>query len=347
MRIYLTNCKHTPTHCTPLPPPAQNTCGIGGLFIFLGIMTASAADKYWQTMLSHGVCCAIGEGLLYIPIVMVPITWFSTRLPWANGVAVSGSAVGAVIWSVLFNRLLNTHGVSFGWSMRAIGFLQLASIALTYFLVHARIPRNLGYNHKSFPVYQALIGHPRFGVFAIAHIIAFMALYLPYFYITPFGVAIGASAQSAFYMATLLNGISFFGRALLGNASLYIGAWNTYLLALVSCGILVFSMSAIESSAGLWVWAAFYGFFSGGGIAGLVPCLVSLVPEPRMKNATLYMAIGSIFVAAGALIGEPIGGALVHHYGFDAMQYFAGTALLTAAVVYCVPRFMLSTKIIF
>ncbi|MGC4421275.1 hypothetical protein ABXW19_12405, partial [Streptococcus suis] len=57
----------------------QLTIAIGAVFVVLGTMTASAATQYWQTFLSHGVCCTIGYGLIYIPAVVLPQQWFDKK----------------------------------------------------------------------------------------------------------------------------------------------------------------------------------------------------------------------------------------------------------------------------
>lgn len=46
-----------------------------------------------------------------------------------------------MIWSVLVNNLLNERGVSLGWSLRIIAFMQLAMLSLAILLVQPRFPR--------------------------------------------------------------------------------------------------------------------------------------------------------------------------------------------------------------
>lgn len=38
---------------------------------------------------------------------------------------ISGSSLGGVIWPIVADQLLNKHDVSFGWTMRIVGFIMI------------------------------------------------------------------------------------------------------------------------------------------------------------------------------------------------------------------------------
>lgn len=46
------------------------------------------------------------------------------------GITIGGSSLGGVIRPIVLNELLNTHGVSFGWAIRAVGFIMVPLLFL-------------------------------------------------------------------------------------------------------------------------------------------------------------------------------------------------------------------------
>lgn len=66
----------------------------GGFMIVFGHMMLSISHEYYQVLLAQGFCTGIGAGLIYIPGLAILSTYFSTKLPIANGIAASGSGVG-------------------------------------------------------------------------------------------------------------------------------------------------------------------------------------------------------------------------------------------------------------
>ena len=142
-------------------------------------MTASGATQYWQTFLSHGVSCTIGYGLIYIPAVVLPQQWFDQKRALVLGLCVGGSSVGGVIFSIVFNQMVNLDNVSFGWAMRTIAFIQLALLSSAAALVKSRVPRNLGIKLQSFPIFVAL-RDPKFALFCFASLMSFFGVYIPY-----------------------------------------------------------------------------------------------------------------------------------------------------------------------
>ena len=144
-------------------------------------------------------------------------------------------------------------------------------------------------------------------------------------------------------MSTVLNAATFFGRFMLGRFADKCGPWNTIVLITFICGVLNFAWAAVDTNAGLWLWAAVYGFFSGAIASIQGPCNLVLCPQPKAKLLGAWIAIGSVFSAVGCLGGEPIGGRLVELHGdFKPAMYFAGATLLVSAAMFAVTRVWIS-----
>ena len=100
---------------------------VGSVLQVLGTFTSSAADgSYWQLFLAQGVCMGLGNGCLFCPSIAIVSTYFSKKRNLAMGIAAMGSATGGLIFPSMARQLLPTVG--FAWTMRAIGFVQLATL---------------------------------------------------------------------------------------------------------------------------------------------------------------------------------------------------------------------------
>lgn len=64
----------------------------------------------------------LGSGLLYVPGVSIVSNAFTTKRPIATGIAATGSAVGGVLFPILFRNLEPRMG--FSWVNRIFGVLS-------------------------------------------------------------------------------------------------------------------------------------------------------------------------------------------------------------------------------
>ncbi|KAJ5905248.1 monocarboxylate transporter [Penicillium subrubescens] len=83
---------------------------LGTFFMVFGNMMSSLSATYYQFLLSQGFCVALGMGLIFTPALAVQSQWFLKRRGFVVGFVMSGQMVG---------------GVSFSWTLRIIGFMQL------------------------------------------------------------------------------------------------------------------------------------------------------------------------------------------------------------------------------
>ena len=66
-----------------------------GIFLeVFGMMMASISTKYWQILVSQGICSGFGAGLLYLPSVVVPSQYFSSQIMLTSGIVATGSSMG-------------------------------------------------------------------------------------------------------------------------------------------------------------------------------------------------------------------------------------------------------------
>lgn len=113
------------------------TLFLGTGLLLLGAFSMSFSTSYWQLMLSQGVTIGIGTGIIVCPIMAVASTYFSTKKTLAMGVITAGNAVGGLIYPAMARQLLPTVG--FGWAIRAIAFVQAATMIFVLLVARARV----------------------------------------------------------------------------------------------------------------------------------------------------------------------------------------------------------------
>lgn len=69
----------------------------GSALIGVGTILQGLCVEYWQLLLSQGVCIGLGMGCLAVPSLAVASSWFSSKLPLANGIIVSASGFGGYV----------------------------------------------------------------------------------------------------------------------------------------------------------------------------------------------------------------------------------------------------------
>jgi len=137
----------------------------------------------------------------------------------------------------------------------------------------------------------------------------------------------------------VLNGTGAAGRLVLNHLADRFGPITIFVPASLVGGVCVLSWMAVDSVAGLYVWAAFYGM-AAGGIQSLFPAgLSSLTPDPRRAGVRMGMAFSICSFAS--LVGPPVAGAILTASGvrYAGAQAFAGVSMLVGTV------FMVAAKV--
>ncbi|KAH0343492.1 MFS general substrate transporter, partial [Aureobasidium melanogenum] len=310
---------------------------VGSFLVVFGFMMLSLCHTFWQVLLAQGFCIGIGSGLLFVPAVAILPTYFRAKLGLAVGLAACGSSMGGIIYPIVFYRLLDQIG--FGWSVRVLGFLALATLLVPIFVMKQRVKP---------PKARALIDTSVFKdipfmVFVVGAMVGFIGLYTVLFYISFFGESKGyTDASMSFYIVPILNAASVFGRTLPNALSDKTGSFNIILPGAAVCSILIFCMIAVDGLASIIVLAVLFGFFSGVFIALPPVCLVALTADKSRIGSRIGMAFA--FMGFGTLAGGPGGGAILQNYGpklqWTGLWIYGGVACAVAAAMFTVVRMM-------
>jgi MFS family permease len=277
---------------------------VGSLLVVIGFMTLSVCHTFWQVLLAQGFCIGIGSGLLFVPAVAILPTYFNTKLGLAIGLAASGSSMGGIIYPIVFYRLLDQIG--FGWSVRVLGFLALATLLIPIFVMKQRVKPPRARALFDTTVFRDV----PFMLFTLGTMIGFIGLYCVLFYLSFFGEAQGyTDASMSFYIVPILNAASVFGRTLPNALSDKTGCFNIILPGAVVCSILIFCLIAVDGLGSIVALAILFGFFSGVFIALPPVCFVALTADKSKIGSRIGMAFA--FMGFGCLAGVSCD-ALVH-----------------------------------
>lgn len=110
----------------------------GTILVCIGTFTASWCTTYWQFILAQGICVGLGNGLLFTPVMTITATYFAKKRSLAFGLTAAGSTTGGLIFPSMVRQLLPSVGL--GWTLRSIGFIQLATLIFAGYFIKPRLP---------------------------------------------------------------------------------------------------------------------------------------------------------------------------------------------------------------
>ena len=328
----------------------RHVFALGVAFQLVGIFTVSVATQYWQVLLALGVCMGLGNGCLFCPCISTLSTYFTTKRALALGMAACGTATGGLVFPSMVRQLLPAQG--FPATMRAIGYVQIATLAVALVGLKQRIPpRKSGplvewaafregeytlYAMGAFCVSSTRSGLLRCGLTTSQ---MFLGLYFAFYYIVSFSRdIIGMSYTDSLNLLLVINGVGIPGRLIPNHLADRFGTFNAFVPVSGIAGICVFSWMAVKSTTALYVWCAFYGM-TAGGIQSLFPAgLSSLTTD--LRKAGVRMGMVFTIVSFATLAGPPIAGAIITASGgkYYGAQAFAGASLLLGMVLMAAAR---------
>ena len=97
-------------------------------------------------------------------------------------------------------------------------------------------------------------------------------------------------------------------------------------------GILAFCLPGIKSTAGLIVFSALCGFFSGSFVSLSIATVDGVSPDKDVLGTRLGMSFA--FIGLGVLVGEPVAGAILgDSQNWKGVVIWYGVTLLASSAV--------------
>ncbi|KAK5132611.1 hypothetical protein LTR08_008810 [Meristemomyces frigidus] len=318
----------------------------GSVALLVAMFTLSLCKTYWQFFLTQGLLLGIGVSFIAIPASGTVPRYFKRNRGLATGISVGGSSLGGILWPIAFDRMLHHDGIGFPWAVRIAGFTMLPLCCICVLTVRWPIRPNSaaspeegsdpttekGTNGKKKDL--SALKEPPFVLLCAGLFLAILGFFAPFFFVTTYAVSLGMSPSFSFYLVSIVNGASLFGRILPGIVADRWGRFNMLAASAFTAGIIAFCWTTATSVAGLVVWSAAYGFASGAILSLQLACATTLV-DSDSAGAAVGAVMGSTSLAT--LFGTPIAGELVK-YGYLALSCFSGAMLLAGASLIAASR---------
>ncbi|TCD70282.1 hypothetical protein EIP91_004183 [Steccherinum ochraceum] len=276
---------------------------------------------YWQFLLCQGFFIGISCGVVFGPSMGMISHWFKRRRGIALGISAVGSSVGGTIFPIAASRLIDEVG--FKWCMRILGFMQLFALIIVNLCMARRgppskVPRKV-FDLKAFK-------NLAYTFWCLSGMVVFLGLYTVLTYIDVSAVFAGLSPNFTFYLISIANVASCFGRILGGLVADRKGPINALLFPTLMAGGLTYAWPFARTTGEFIVIAIFYGVASG--------VYVTLFNAPFMEMGNPHdvgtrIGMGATIIAVGAISGPPISGAInAATGGYKAVGYYAGSMIM-------------------
>ncbi|RKU42910.1 hypothetical protein DL546_002121 [Coniochaeta pulveracea] len=175
---------------------------LGSFLHVFGIMMASISTRYYQFLLSQGVCSAIGVAFIFQPPIACIAGWFNKNRGAAYGILSTGSSIGGIIFPIMITRLIRTTG--YGWSMRAGAFMILGLLVIANLTVTSRHPPRPKMMTKALMVKP--LKEPGFVILLVGLFLLTFGIFVPIDYIQIQAIEQGGmNPDLAQYMIAILN----------------------------------------------------------------------------------------------------------------------------------------------
>ncbi|BGP01648.1 MFS monocarboxylate transporter [Rhodotorula toruloides] len=316
---------------------------VAGLFVYTaGLFGLSYASTYWQIFLAQGLACGLASGLTFLPACSAVSHYFKKRRMLALGFLATGSSLGGVVYPSMMNKLL--YQVGYGWTIRAVGFINLGLIVFACFAISSRLPPRPMGSITSFLDFGVFRGEANraYRLYVLGASFVWLGLYTPLFYSEQYALFNGVRSNIAFYSLAMLNATSVFGRTLPNYFADQYGPLNLLIPATAVSGLMIFFwIPAMMNAAGVIVWSLLFGAFQGAFVAMLPAAIAALTED--MRTVGIRMAMAFLCQSFAALIGTPICGYVISYNagrtGFIGAGILSGGEVLAGVVFIAFARF--------
>ncbi|KAM0812950.1 putative Major facilitator superfamily (MFS) profile domain-containing protein [Seiridium cardinale] len=277
----------------------------GGVGIVASLMLMSICTQYWHFILVFSLLNGLCTSLIFTPCFAAVGHFFKAKRGLATGIASSGGSVGGVVFPLILQRLFDRLG--WAWSLRILGFICLLFLIICNLLVKKRLPpaQNAS-SHPDFMIFRdKAFLFTTLGVFMLE-----FGLFIPIAYISSYSLHVGFDDSFSFYILTILNASSVFGRLLPGYWADIMGPFNSNMFSVLVTMVATFAvwLPAGHTLPGIVIFAILFGFGTGSNISITPVCVGKLC---HTQHYGRYYATCYTIVSFACLIGIPIGGSIV------------------------------------
>ncbi|CAA7270135.1 unnamed protein product [Cyclocybe aegerita] len=247
------------------------------IFTFsLFMLSLAKPQEYYQVFLSQGVGMGLGLGFTFVPTVSIVVHHFRRRKALATGVALSGSSIGAIIFPIMINNLV--EDISFAQTVRATGYIVLPFLLIGNLLM--RTAYNKTQANKPKLDIKSFFTDPPYMWAVFGALVSSFGFYFPLIYLQLYAVQHGINQTLAFYSLAILNASSAIGRVAGNHLADIYGPFNILVPCTLITGGTIFAVFGVNGTGSLVVVSILYGLFSGAWLSLAMASLGSLARHP-------------------------------------------------------------------
>ncbi|KAK8038063.1 major facilitator superfamily transporter [Apiospora phragmitis] len=315
---------------------ARHCVWAGSLCVLIGTFMTSIATEYYQIFLAQGVLQGFGLGLMFMPSTSVVSSYFKRKRSLALTIASAGTGTGSIVFPATVQFLIPKIG--FAWAVRCSGFVAVVICVVGCLLLKPRLAPRKGVAIVEVKAFKEV----PYVLFAVGTWFFYWALYFGFFYITSFALTLPGDVFTPTSTVNLLlvtNAVSTPARVFIGwTADNHLGPFNTYILAVASLAVTLFTWTAVTTGPGMYIWAAAFGITSGAAQAAYLGAIARLTKDPKRIGVRIGMIFG--ITSFAVLAGPPTAGSIIEATGgtYRWAQVWGGSVELLSVVILLVAR---------
>ncbi|PBK73137.1 MFS general substrate transporter [Armillaria solidipes] len=306
---------------------------LASILLVVATFLVAECSQYWHFLLCQGFAVGMASGSIFGPSIGIVGHWFRRRRGIAMGLMASGASIGGTVFPIAARKLIDAVG--FPWTMRIIGFILVVGLGIANLTMKRRLPP---VNSPGGILNLSAFKSAPYAIWCLSTFIAFLGLYTVLTYIGVSATVYGVSPDVAFYLVSVANASSGIGRIVSGICVDRIGALNYFGPTTIIAGLLTYAWPFARSLAAMIAVAVIYGFSSGAYISSF---LIPIIELGEISDIGRRTGMAFSIAALGAVAGPPISGAInTATGGFEAMGYYAGSAIMLAVILMYVVRYL-------
>ncbi|KAE8309450.1 major facilitator superfamily domain-containing protein [Aspergillus transmontanensis] len=295
-------------------PQLQKYCAPVGLLLSVsGSLLSSFSITVWHLIVTQGVLCAVGNGLVFSPTTLYLDQWFVRRKGLAYGIMWAAKSICGVVLPFLASACLERFGAR--TTLRAWTVTTLLSTLAALPFVKPRIPPSLSTSARRLDL--TFLKLVTFWMLQLGNIIQGFGYFLPTTYLPSYSTSVaGLSKTTGTLLLALFNATSVVGGIVIGSLCDRFAVANMMLFSSVGSALSVFLFWGLSTSTSssypraaiglLTLFSITYGFFAGGFSSTWSGVLTQIKRErPSLETGLVFGLL-----AGGRGIGNVISGPL-------------------------------------
>lgn len=307
---------------------------------FLALMLlASFCRSFWSIMLVHGAFVGVNSSIFYIVSLGCVAPYFSKKRPLAMSIGTSGAALGAVIYSCMARKLIDTVG--FTWATRATAFVQLGTSLIMCIILRQRsIP-----NQKAGLIAFECFDEPKFMLFSVANLFAFAGIITFFFHFESYALSKHPGKQYPYFVTAIVNVGSAVGRIVFGLVSGSYGKANVLAFTLICSAIIAWCWIPAQSEGAIITLGILFGCSTGPTMSLPGPMVASLTSD--FSRLGIRMAFLFLFEGTGVIFGPSFAGMMELNHGWFWTELYCALLMTASAVTFLGCRQLLTRNYLF